>query len=310
MTAIMYDPIFLEHDTGFHPEKADRLKAVVARLESTGLWEDASHPDFGPATEEEILRVHSPQVIELVKTVAAAGGGNLDLDTVVSARSYDAAMMAAGACLEAVRLVTSGAEGAAFCAVRPPGHHATREKSMGFCLFNNAAVAAAAALAEGLVERIAVVDWDIHHGNGTQDAFYSDGRVFYLSSHMSPHYPGTGRASETGSGEGAGTTLNIPVAPFTSAAEQVKLLADAIGGPVAEFRPQLVIISAGYDSAEGDPLGALMLRPEDFRRLTELCVDLARAESGGVVATLEGGYELGILARGVEETVGALMAGG
>ena len=306
MAAIFYDPVFLEHETGMHPERPERLRAIVDRLRETGLWDETSHPECPEATGDDLRRVHAAEMIALVRRVAEKGGGGLDPDTVVSPRSYEAALKAAGAAVGAVKLVASGGERTAFCLVRPPGHHATPTRSMGFCLFNNAAVAAAAALELSGIERVAIVDWDIHHGNGTQECFYSDGRVFYVSSHMYPHYPGSGRETETGAGEGEGTTLNVPLAPYTPAEEHVGLLRAAIEGPAAEFAPQLVIVSAGYDSGKGDPLGALMLEPRHFRELARECARLGGA-GRGVVATLEGGYDLEALASGVEETLRGLM---
>ncbi len=307
MTAIFYDDIFLQHETGAHPECPDRLVAIVERLRSSGLWNKVSLPAGRDATTEELTRVHTAELVDEIGSIAASGGGNYDADTVISPGSFDVALRAAGTVLAATELVASKDEGSAFCLVRPPGHHATPDRAMGFCLFNNVAVAARHAIDALGLERVAIIDWDVHHGNGTQDAFYEDGNVFYLSSHMYPHYPGTGGHNETGAGDGAGTTLNIPLLPHTPADEHMRLLRAAIEGPVADFGPKMVFISAGFDSAFGDMLGALMLTPDNFEELARLCTNIASAGGGGVVAALEGGYSLDLLSQCCEATLRGLM---
>ncbi len=216
---------------------------------------------------------------------------SVDADTVVSPASWDAALGAVGCAIAAVEAVLAGETRAAFCPVRPPGHHATADRAMGFCLFNNVAIAARHAIRTGDAERVLIVDWDVHHGNGTQDIFYDDPAVFYLSMHQSPLYPGTGSTSETGAGPGAGTTLNIPRPPGLAPEEYVEALLDGLDEVLRRFSPQLVLVSAGFDAGVGDPIGGFTLREEDFATLTrELVRRTSATTHGRVVSLLEGGY--------------------
>jgi acetoin utilization deacetylase AcuC-like enzyme len=236
----------------------------------------------------------------------------LDADTVVCGRSWDAALGACGAALDAMRWVGKGEGPSAFCPVRPPGHHATPDRAMGFCLFNNVAVAARAAIAEGTAGRVLIVDWDVHHGNGTQDIFYADPDVFYLSLHQHPLYPGTGAAHERGTGAGEGTTLNVPMGPGQAPDRYVDALLGAID-QAAEFDPDMVFISAGFDAARDDPIGGFTLEPDHFALLTHEVVERTRRSAGGrVVSLLEGGYNPAELGRCVTAHLTALTeaAGG
>jgi acetoin utilization deacetylase AcuC-like enzyme len=291
------------HDTGrSHPERASRLQAVRAGLEEALASEAAAVVVPREATREEILRVHDAAAVEAVEKLSLAGGGHLDADTVVSAASWDAALAAAGGGLDAVERLRGGEASAAFVAVRPPGHHATPEHAMGFCLFNNVAVTAAALADAG--ERVLIVDYDAHHGNGTQDAFYGDGRVMYVSLHQSPLYPGTGRLRETGTGEGSGTTLNLPVPPGATGDVYLAALEEVIAPAAGSFGATWLIVSAGFDGHRADPLTDLGLTSGDFFEMTSrLC---ALVPPGRRVAVLEGGYDLDALAASTAACVAAL----
>jgi len=264
-----------------------------------------------PAAETDIRRVHTADHVATVRGASQRAAElnrilRLDADTAVSGRSWDAALGACGAAVDAARWVGRGEGPAAFCAVRPPGHHATPDRAMGFCLFNNIAVAARTALAEKLARRVLIVDWDVHHGNGTQDAFYEDPDVFYLSMHQHPLYPGTGRPGETGRGAGEGTTLNLPMSAGQEPGRYVEALLGGIDR-AAGFAPDMVFISAGFDAARDDPIGGFTLEPEHFALLTRELVERTRASAGGrVVSVLEGGYDPAELGRCVTAHLQAL----
>ena len=249
------------------------------------------------ATDEELLRVHTPAHLERVRTAVAQAAAqdtviSLDEDTRVSSASWDAAVGSAGYAISAAELVASGTLRSAFVATRPPGHHATPDRAMGFCLFNSVAVAARALQAEGLAERVLIVDWDVHHGNGTQDVFYEDPSVYFCSLHQAPHWPGTGAAAERGSGDGEGTTLNVSLAAGTSAVDHRAAFERALDLVSEGFEPDFVLVSAGFDCMRGDPLGGLNLEPEDLHEMTRSLVDRAGQWCGGrVTAVLEGGYD-------------------
>lgn len=312
-----HDPTCSLHDTGWgHVEHQGRLRAVSQALAAAlpDLHADVKPMD-ATALDPALARlVHTERHIALVQEIvekADASGeqGRLDVDTVVSGRSWDAALAAAGCAVDATRAVLTGQTRTAFAAVRPPGHHAESDRPMGFCLLNNVAIAAAVARDEGLARRILIVDWDVHHGNGTQEIFYSDPNVYYLSMHQSPFYPGTGASSESGSGAGLGTTRNLPMPPGLDPAVYVESLVEAVEEVAIEFAPELLIISAGFDAALHDPLGGFTLESEHFRLLTEQIVDRTVASTDGrTVSVLEGGYNPAELGRNVVSHLSALAA--
>jgi len=301
MTLLYSDPRFLDHETGAHPERPQRLVQIVRHLERTGLDRRCARPTWEAVSDERLARVHDLSYAETVAAYARAGGGRIEADTVVSPASHDVARLAAGAACDAVQRIVAGEDRRALCLVRPPGHHALQDRPMGFCLFNNAAIAARAAVEEFGVEPVLIVDWDVHHGNATQDAFWRDPQVGFLSVHRWPFYPGTGEAGETGEGPGLGTTLNLPVEYGTSRKDYLARFALELGRFADKLHPQLVIVSAGFDSHRDDPVGSLDLEIEDFIDLTRTVLDVAEVHAGGrVVSVLEGGYNPGILAGCVE----------
>ena len=248
MTLLIYDDIFLQHDTGYgHPENAKRLENTVKHLKASGLWDKLRVERPRAASVEEVLLVHPQSHIETIKQIADTGGGWLDGDTVVSRASYDAAVHAAGAPLTAIDLIMKGEEKNGFCLVRPPGHHATPSIGMGFCLFNNVAIAAKYLQSKYRLEKILIVDWDVHHGNGTQDAFYNDPAVLYFSMHRYPFYPGSGRREEDGQGKGKGFNINVPLSFDTMPERYIEKFTDVMEERVNQFVPEFIIISAGFD---------------------------------------------------------------
>jgi acetoin utilization deacetylase AcuC-like enzyme len=299
--AIYYHPVFLEHDTGEHPENMKRLVVATQLLKESGLELEWVAPELAPVSA--LARVHDADYIEAIRQVAEKGGGWMDMDTVVSPGSYEAALRAAGAGVEAVERALETRQNA-FLLVRPPGHHACRARAMGFCLFNNIAVAAAHALDRLGIERVLIVDWDVHHGNGTQAAFYGDSRVLFFSMHQAGHYPGTGMAREVGEGKGKGFTINVPVQPG-SGDGAVHLAFETLLLPVAKaFVPQLVLVSAGYDCQRGDLLGGLSFSEETFQWMAACLLQLGE-ETGaaGPICTLEGGYVPQMEARSIVATL-------
>lgn len=309
-TVIFYDPVFEEHKTGFgHPERPERLPAALEALEASGLLEEVAMRSPREAEAAEIRLVHSPEYIEQVKRLTESGGGHLDMDTALSEASYRAALKAAGALLDSVDGCLSGDIRNSFCMVRPPGHHALPSRGMGFCVFNNAAIAARYAISKKGLDRVMIVDWDAHHGNGTQEVFYGDSSVLYVSLHQYPHYPGTGWLDETGGNKGRGFTINIPFPPGTGEEHYLKAFERIIIPAGRDFAPDLLLISAGYDSHAGDLLCSMRLIDGSYRRMTESLSGLAEEICNGrLIVTLEGGYNIGAMARSVVQTVAA-MAG-
>jgi acetoin utilization deacetylase AcuC-like enzyme len=311
MTLLYTDPLFLEHDTGRHPECADRLRAITARLSQPGLDARCTPGAYQPLTEEAVAEVHSSRQVRQVKQLAEHGGGHIDPDTVVSPESFRVGLAAAGACASAVDTVLNGKDSSALCLVRPPGHHATPARSMGFCLFNNIALAARHAHKAHGLDHILIVDWDVHHGNGTQDIFYADPVVTFLSIHRYGRgfYPGTGAADETGTGRGLGHTINVPLRYGTSRQDYHAAFTRALERAADLAKPELVLVSAGFDAHAHDPIGSLGLEVEDFVTLTGQVLDVARAHARGrLVSCLEGGYDLGALAESVQAHLEGLLA--
>ena len=306
-TAIVTNPIHEPHDEPTHVERATRLQAIDAALDTTGLRGDLLALAPRRATEAQILAVHTPRLLQMVRWTASQGHAWLGMDTYTTPGSYDAALMSAGGACAVVEAVLAGQASNAFALVRPPGHHATPSEAMGFCFFNNIAIAARHALSLG-VQRVAIVDYDVHHGNGTQDCFYDDGRVFFCSSHASPLYPGTGSEGEVGIEDGYGATLNLPL-PYRTGDMGFQMLYDQLVIPaLRRFDPQLILVSAGYDSHWDDPLGPLSLSVEGYAALTRRLVALAGEICGGkIVLVLEGGYSLPALAGCVVAAVRVLL---
>jgi len=304
----VYDPIYLEHDTGDHPENASRLTSVMEQLRGAGLLDRLSAIAAEPATLADLTRVHSAALIQQVRQLSQRGGGYIDSDTVVGPRSYEAALRAAGGAIAATRAVLRGEVASAFALVRPPGHHATRTEAMGFCLFNNIAAAAGWALIEGGIQRVAIVDFDVHHGNGTADIVGPDPRVLFVSLHQYPFYPGTGHWSEKGTADAAGTMLNIPLPPQTGD-EGYALAMDTLVAPcLRRFKPEIILVSAGYDAHWADPLAWMLLSLTGYRRIVDVLVREAEALCGGrLVFSLEGGYRGPALAHGVATTFAAML---
>lgn len=307
--AVLYtDSIFLEHETGNHPESPARIETIRRRLADSPLPEEWTVRESIAAADDLLLRCHGRDYIDLVGECAAAGGGRIEGDTVMSARSDEVARRAAGTAAAAVDEVLSGAHRQAVCLIRPPGHHALPDAAMGFCLFNNVAVAARHAIDAHGLSRVLIVDWDVHHGNGTQDMFYDAADVYFLSVHRSPFYPGTGAANETGTGAGLGTTFNLPLAFGISRNEYIEGFHSLLNDAVARSRPELILISAGFDAHAADPVGSLGLASEDFAELTRLVNDAAAAHcQGRIVSLLEGGYNVDALAESVEVHLKSLL---
>jgi acetoin utilization deacetylase AcuC-like enzyme len=308
MTLLYSHPVFLEHLTGSHPEHPRRLVAVNDKLKMSGTAARCAHPQWTAARIDQIERVHDPHYVEHLRRYSAAGGGRIEVDTVLSERSYDVALMGTGAACDAVARVLGGEDKTAFCLIRPPGHHARPHDAMGFCLFNNAAIAARAAIDEHKLDRVLIVDWDVHHGNGTQEMFWEDGRIGFLSIHRWPFYPGTGDANEIGAGRGLGCISNIPVQYGTPIEEFHTRFERALEDLSGKIKPQLVLISAGFDAHREDPVGSLDLETNDFIRLTKAVQAVANEYAEGrIVSLLEGGYNPPRLADCIEVHVNELL---
>jgi len=305
---VFFDPVFEEHKTGYgHPERPERLRASLGALEESGLLDAVDIRPPADATLRDIGLIHSQKYIEQVQRVSEGGGGQLDMDTTLSEASYRAALRAAGALVNSVDGCLSGEFSRSFCLVRPPGHHALPNRGMGFCVFNNVAVGARYATSRKGLDRIMIVDWDAHHGNGTQDVFYKDPSVMYVSLHQYPHYPGTGEVDETGQGNGKGYTINLPFPAGTGEEHYLEAFERVIIPAGRRFAPDLVMVSAGYDSHVGDLLCSMRLNDLSYRKMTGLLVGLAKeCCNGRLIVTLEGGYNLEAMARSVVQTTGAL----
>jgi acetoin utilization deacetylase AcuC-like enzyme len=310
MTLLFADPLFQRHDTGRHPERAARLVVIQNRLENAGLVARCKRGTYAPLSADDVLELHMPEVVANARQLAESGGGWLEADTLVCPESYQVALAASGACAAGADQVMRGVDRTALCLVRPPGHHATLHKSMGFCLFNNVALAAHHARKTFDLDRILIVDWDVHHGNGTQDIFWTDSTVFFISIHRFGHgfYPGTGNDDESGAGPGLGYTANLPV-PFGIARRDYRtIFRNGVEKAADKIKPNLVILSAGFDAHERDPIGSLGLEAEDFADMTRVLLSIAEVHAQGrLVSCLEGGYHLEALAECVQAHLDELV---
>lgn len=305
---LVYDPIYLEHDTGDHVENSRRLVEAMAHLKETGIKERLISLPARPASLEELEMIHAPEYISHVKSKAENGGGWLDPDTVMSPKSYEAALYAAGGVLAAVEALMNGKVDAAFALVRPPGHHATRDRAMGFCIFNNVAVAAKVARSKFNLDRVLIADFDVHHGNGTQDAFYADPKVLYFSTHQYPFYPGTGWTDETGTGEGEGTTVNFPMAAGWGDEDYLRSFNEVLVPVARRFEPQLILVSAGFDPHWADHLAMMRVTVTGFAQIALILKELAAEVcQGRLVFTLEGGYNLRVVASSIKAIFDVLL---
>ena len=310
-TGVVYDPVYKQHLTGLgHPESPARCDAIINALSNAGFKNQLHYLKPRQAQEKEILVCHTAEYLAIVKRDIAAGEGMLSTgDTSICKNSLDTALYAAGGVLTAVDAVLEAKVKNAFCVVRPPGHHAGHQRGMGFCIFNNLAIAARFARKKHKLVKVLIADWDVHHGNGTQNIFYEDGSVFYFSTHQSPWYPGTGAKEETGKGKGKGRTLNCPFPRGAGRKEIIGAFKEKLVPAAARFKPDLVLVSAGFDSRIGDPLGGFTLTDDDFSELTDIMLDIARTHAQDrLVSVLEGGYNLEGLTSAVAAHVKALTS--
>jgi acetoin utilization deacetylase AcuC-like enzyme len=305
--AYVFDPLYLEHDLPGHPENRTRLDTILQALRDEGLLPRLTLLQPRPVSRALLERVHQPGYVTAVQAMAARGGGYLDPDTYVTPRSFEAALLAAGGVVELVHAVLDGRADNGIALIRPPGHHATPARGMGFCLFNNVALGAQAALERGLT-RILIVDWDVHHGNGTQEIFYRSPQVLYFSTHQYPHYPGTGHWREVGEGPGRGFTVNVPLPAGVGDQGFARIFAELLTPLARRFQPEVILVSAGYDAHWSDPLAGLRLSLAGYWRMAQGVVNLAQELcQGRLVVALEGGYNLAILGRAVADTCRALL---
>lgn len=291
----LYDDIYLRHDTGKnHPESPMRLQAIHKAVKKANVYKDLFHIEAKETDLDIVSLVHDMKYIKKVQKECKSGRKALSTgDTAICEESYSIALQAVGGILSAVDTVFTKKAKNAFCAVRPPGHHASQKRGMGFCIFNNAAIAARYAQKKHKIERVLIADWDVHHGNGTQDVFYEDNTVFFMSTHQSPWYPWTGRRDETGKGKGKGFTMNRPFPAGSGNTEIIGAFKDDLFPAAIKFKPELIIISAGFDSREGDPLGRFRIDDKGFRKLTKIMLEIANiAGDGKLLSILEGGYNL------------------
>ena len=312
MTIIYTDDAFLDHGADDHPECPRRLVRILDHLGSAGLLDQCRPGKIAPATPSMLRLVHGDSQIANVREWSSLGGHQPReaADTLITRRSYDVSLQAIGATLSAVDSVIAGEDSSALCLIRPPGHHATDKRSMGFCLFNNVAVAARYAQRAHQVGRVLIVDWDVHHGNGTQDIFYEDESVVFFSIHRHPFYPGTGQTHETGSRKGLGSTINVPLELGVSRKEYLSAYQAGLERAIRFAKPDLVLISAGFDAHHADPIGSLGLEAEDYRTLTDAVVEVARTHAEGrVISCLEGGYNLTALGQSLEQHLRGLLDG-
>ena len=306
-TAFIYDETYLKHDYPDHPERKERLISIINHLENRGIMKDLLQINPRRATAEEVSLNHDPAYVQEIHDFCKSGGGFLDPDTYANEFSYDSALLAVGAVLEGIDKIIAGEAETAFCAVRPPGHHAEYAKAMGFCLFNNVAVGAHYLRKKGF-ERVFIIDFDAHHGNGTQRSFYQDDSVFYFSTHQYPFYPGTGSTNERGAGKGEGFTLNVPLPAGATDYEVVPIYENLLPKVMGEFKPEFVIVSAGYDLHEKDPLAYLEVSTEGVRKIVRSILKVSKDLGAKTIFSLEGGYDLSALGESVSATLEEMIA--
>ncbi|MDI3339575.1 MAG: histone deacetylase [Sphaerobacter sp.] len=306
-TALVLSDRFRLHDTGSHPENAQRLVAIERHLRLRGLLADRTVLEPEPATPADVGLVHDQEYIRFIEQLCHGGGAYLDSDTYVCPQTYETALLAVGAAIGAVDRVLDGDLRRVFAFPRPPGHHAERRRGMGFCIFNNVAIAARHALDRRGLRRVAIIDWDVHHGNGTQEAFYDTDEVLFVSLHQSPLYPGTGGRDEEGSGYGQGYTLNLPLPPGTGDATYLRLFDEVVGPRILSYVPELILVSAGFDAHRDDPLALMEVTEQGFYAMASRVREWAdRCSHGRLVLVLEGGYNQRALAASVEATLRGL----
>lgn len=308
-TGYISDPFYLKHKNEPHPENPGRLNAIQKNIESSKYYNNLTLIQPRKATLEDIAKVHGTGYIRSVEDSCRNGVRNLDADTVISSDSYQAALLSAGAGLEALDKILEGTVGNAFCAVRPPGHHAEQNKAMGFCLFNNVGVIARYAQDVKNIQKIFIFDWDVHHGNGTQHSFYKDSSIYYSSIHQYPFYPGTGGVDETGTGDGLGSNLNIPMRAYSYDTDYINAIEHKLIPVIQKFNPDLIIISAGFDAHENDPLAQINLSTDCYGKMTQKLMEIANDVCNGrILSMLEGGYDYSALADSVQLHVETLSS--
>lgn len=312
LTGLIQDDLYLEHITeDFHPEHPDRLRAIYAALEDPQIQDQTARLQPREATAEEIQWIHTEAYYQTIESTRDCGHLQLDPDTHVSSQSYRAAKLAAGGLCVLIDAVCSGEMKNGFALVRPPGHHAEAGRGMGFCIYNNVAIAARYAQHRGIAQRVLIVDWDLHHGNGTQHTFESDPTILYFSTHQFPYYPGTGRPDEVGKGEGEGYTINVPLPGGQGDGDFIRIYEEVLEPIANQFQPDLVLVSAGFDTYFRDPLGGMGVTEDGFAEITRILMRIAdNSCQGRIVLTLEGGYHLEGLARSVKHVIKALQGVG
>ena len=307
-TGYITDPFYLKHENEPHPENPGRLTAIKGKLESSKFYNNLALIQPRKATVEDIARVHDRGYIESVEQNCKNGIRNLDADTVICPDSYQAALLSAGAGLEALDKILDGSIDNAFCAVRPPGHHAEQNRAMGFCLFNNVGVIARYAQEVKQLGKVFIFDWDVHHGNGTQHSFYKNSSIFYSSVHQYPFYPGTGSSDETGSGDGLGSNLNLPMRAYSEDSDYLNIIESKLVPTIQKYNPDLIIISAGFDAHEKDPLAQIELSTDCFGAMTQKLLEVARDVcQGRILSMLEGGYDYSALGDSVKVHIETLV---
>ena len=309
-TALLLDSVFERHDPGSgHPESVARYKEISKVLKGSDYFKKCKKIKIRKATDSEILGCHTDKYLEIVKTEIVEGKSELSTgDTSICRDSLEVASYATGSVLEAVDLVLKGESKNGFCAIRPPGHHATADRGMGFCIFNNVAVAAKYAQIKFGLDRVAIIDWDVHHGNGTQHSFYKHSSIFYSSTHQYPFYPGTGSGDETGSGDGLGATLNLPMQAFSEDLDYLNVIEYKLIPAIQNFNPDLIIISAGFDAHENDPLAQIQLSTECYGKMTQQLFEVANEVCDGrILSMLEGGYDYSALGDSVQLHIETLL---